>query len=245
MKKIAIFTEGQGEQIFIRQLLIKVVGYSDLSFNCQMLYRHKLQDVPFEYPNQNAKFHFLIINAGTDERVLSLINERIDKLREAGYEKFIGIRDMYCSVYQKRSPRTIDEELSQKMIDSADNFIQGMNNPSQIVIYFSIMELEAWFLSMYNLFQKINQSLTLKYIEQKLGYNLRDIDPQKIFYKPSIEINNIFKLIDSGYTKKYSEMESICSRIDKADYKDAIANDRCKSFAILYSDISGLTEMLH
>jgi len=243
MKKIAIFTEGQGEQIFIRQLLIKVVGYSDLSFNCQMLYRHKLQYALFEYPNQNAKFHFLIINAGSDERVLSLINERIDKLREAGYEKFIGIRDMYCSVYQKRSPGIIDEELNQKIIDSTNNFIQGMDNPSQIVVYFSIMELETWFLSMYNLFQKINQILTVEYIKQELKYNLRDIDPQKEFYKPTIEINNIFKLIGSGYTKKHSEMESICSRIDTTDYQDAIANDRCNSFNLLYSDIDNLIKM--
>jgi len=245
MKKIAIFTEGQGEQIFIRHLLIQVIGYSDLSFNCQKLYRHNLQDVSYQYPNQNAKFHFLIINAGNDEKVLSLLVERIDKLRMVGYEKFIGIRDMYCDTYQKRSPVTVDETLNQQMIDSANKVIQNMNNPDQIVFCFSIMELEAWILSMHNLFTRINKKLTLEYIQQELGYNLRDIDPQMVFYKPSDEIDNILKLIGSRYTKKYGDMASICDKIVTTDFQDAKANDRCKSFAILYSDIYGLTEMLH
>ena len=119
MIKIAIFAEGQTEQVFIRYLLSEIIGYSHLSFNCQKLYGNCVQDVPYQYTNKNAKFHFLIINACGDEKVLSAIVERIDKLRTLGYEKFIGIRDMYCDTYQKRSPDKIDEALIQyKMIQS-------------------------------------------------------------------------------------------------------------------------------
>jgi hypothetical protein len=238
MIKIAIFAEGQAEQVFIRHLLGHIIGYSDLSFKCHKLYANCLQDVRYEYPNQNAKFHFLIINACGDEKVLSAIIDRIDNLRTAGYEKFIGIRDMYCDTYHKKSPDMIDEALNQQLIDGVNKAIQSMNAPDQVFLYFSIMEIEAWILSMYNLFSRINPKLTLEYIKQELGYNLRDIDPQKVFYKPSDEVDNIFKLIGSKYTKKYSEIESICSEMNTTDFQDAKANGRCKNFAELYSDIS-------
>jgi len=239
MIKIAIFVEGQTEQVFIRHLVAQIIGYNDLSFNCKKLYGNCLQDVPYEYQNQNAKFHFLIINACGDEKVLSVIIERIDNLRTVGYEKFIGIRDMYCEVYKKRSP-AIDEALNQQLIDAVNKRIQSMDDPDQIFMYFSIMEIEAWILSMYNLFSRINQKLTLEYIKQELGYNLRNIDPQKVFYKPSDEVDNIFKLIALRYDKHYSEIESICSKMDTTDFQDAKANGRCKNFAELYSDLFNL-----
>ena len=93
MKKIAIFTEGQSEQIFIRHLLINVIGYGDLSFKCQKLYGDHLDNVPYQFASPDPKFHFLIINTCGDEKVLSVIIESVDTLRNAGFEKFIGNYD--------------------------------------------------------------------------------------------------------------------------------------------------------
>ena len=58
-----------------------------------------------------------------------------------------------------------------------------------------------------------------------------------------MKLINFFKLIGSRYTKRYSDLESICGRIDTTDFQDAMANDRCKSFAMFYSDIYSLIEM--
>lgn len=238
MKKIAIFTEGQSEQIFIRHLLINLIGYGDLSFKCKKLYRDSFDDVPYQFDSPDPKFHFLIINTCGDEKVLSVIIERVDTLRCAGFEKFIGIRDMYCDIYQKKSPDRIDEALNQQIIISANKAIQNMDNPNQIILHFSVMEMEAWILSMYNLFSKINENLTLDFINENLGYNLSEIDPQQEFYKPSEDLNNIFNLVGLSYKKKFGQMESICSNIVGLDYENAIENDRCKNFVNLYSDIN-------
>ena len=238
MKKIAIFTEGQSEQIFIRHLLINLIGYGDLSFKCKKLYRDSFDDVPYQFDSPDPKFHFLIINTCGDEKVLSVIIERVDTLRSAGFEKFIGIRDMYCDIYQKKSPDRIDEALNQQIIISANKAIQNMDNPNQIILHFSVMEMEAWILSMYNLFPKINENLTLDFINENLGYNLSEIDPQQEFYKPSEDLNNIFSLVGLSYKKKFSQMESICSNIVGLDYENAIENGRCKNFVNLYSDIN-------
>lgn len=104
------------------------------------------------------------------------------------------------------------------------------------------MEIEAWILSMYNLFSKINENLTLDFISANLEYNLSTIDPQREFYKPSDDLNNIFSLVGSGYSKKFSQMENICRHIEESDIRNAIENDRCTSFACFYSDINSLVE---
>jgi len=72
MKKIAIFVEGQGEQIFIRNLLFcgDLVNLSEVSFECIDL---RGNPTPFPYRNPNAEVHFQIVNVGNDEKVLSAI----------------------------------------------------------------------------------------------------------------------------------------------------------------------------
>ena len=97
MKRIAIFAEGQTELIFIRNLLLKVVDPSKLSFECFELISHKPCTVPYQYPNQSAEIHFLILNVRGDEAVLSSIREREkDLVERGGYDRIIGLRDMYC-----------------------------------------------------------------------------------------------------------------------------------------------------
>ncbi|MEN8220838.1 MAG: hypothetical protein ABFS56_31685 [Pseudomonadota bacterium] len=83
MQKIAVFVEGQGELIFIRNLLYYLVDPAQLSFECFKLHANLQQEVPYEYKNPNAQIHFQIINVGNDERVLDVIKEREERLYRA------------------------------------------------------------------------------------------------------------------------------------------------------------------
>ncbi len=120
MRKVAIFTEGQGELIFIRYLLFKIIGYEHLSFECLELRSDKLFNVPHKFgsPN-NAKVHFMIVNVGNDEKVLSAIAERETRLVKQGYDEIIGIRDMYSREYRKRA-NTVDQQVVESFIQAHD-----------------------------------------------------------------------------------------------------------------------------
>jgi len=90
MKRIAIFTEGQTELIFIREFLFRIVDPSKLRIECFELLAHTLSSVPFSYSSPAPEVYFLIIDAHGDDGVLSAIREREKQLIEKGrYERII------------------------------------------------------------------------------------------------------------------------------------------------------------
>ena len=86
---------------------------------------------------------------GNDERVLDVIEENEEALFNNGFSKIIGLRDMHSKAYRKKSKNVIDDEVTQQFIEAVTTVIASMNNPDKINFHFAIMELEAWWLSMY------------------------------------------------------------------------------------------------
>jgi len=245
MKKVAIFTEGQSEQIFIRNLLLKTIDNARLSFECIKLHGDLGVRVPFKYCSPSPDFHFLIINVQNDSRVISAIKERERRLFEKGFAEIIGLRDMYCDEYHKRSPFNINEQVSREFIEGHNRVIQNMTKPETITILFSIMELEGWFLSMYNIFRKINSVLSVEHIETEIGFNLINIDPQKEFYRPSNELAKVLRLAGINYKKSEHDSEMITSPMAIDDFENAFENDRCKSFKDFYQKMEEITDQLN
>ena len=237
MIKVAIFTEGQTELIFIRYLLFQVVDNEKLSFESIKLHGGRMFEVPYNYSCPDPEVHFMIINAEGDGQVLSAIMEREKRLFEKGFDRIIGLRDMYSSAYHNKSPGVINEEISQAFFEGAHKVISSMSKPNDILLYFAIMEIEAWFLGMYNLFQKIDKRFSVDYIENELNINIREVDPQVEFYKPSKVLEDIFELVGRRYSKSRHDSESICSRSATSDLDNAIENKRCKSFKDFYDVI--------
>jgi len=230
MKKIAVYVEGQGELIFIRNILFHLMDPSCFSFECIRLHARDEQDVPYPYDNPNAEVHYRIVNVGNDERVLTMIRDNESRLSELGFVKIIGLRDMYSGKYRKLSNGVIDDSVTQKFVAGANGVIANMNNPNLVRFHFSIMEIEAWWLSMYNLFAKIDNALTNRFIDEKLAYDLSKIDPQNYFFHPATEVDRIFRLTGSEYDKKLGDVERITSKIDSVDIDEATENSRCSCF---------------
>ncbi len=237
MKKIAIFTEGQSEQIFVRHILALVLGWENISFECFKLYGDRTDRDAFNYPNENAEIYFMILNIGNDEKVLTAVKEREKGLIKKGYDKIIALRDMYSHEYSKRSNGVIDTDVTRRFIDGAKMTIGNMSDPSKIKIHFAIMELEAWFLGMYNIFERLNSTLNIDYIEKELGFNLSSIDPQTEFFKPAHIVNKIFQLVGVQYTKSEHDVESICSTINTTDFYNVFDNGKCISLKYFYDEI--------
>jgi len=240
MKKVAIFTEGKTELIFVRELLLRLIDPSKTSLECMELLAYKLTPVPYRHYCPNPELYFLIINVHGDEAVISYIRDREKSLvEESGYEKILGLRDMYCDDYRRLSPSGINESVSKQLIQSRNSTIQNMNYPNRIKLHFAIMEIEAWFLAMYNIFQKIDSRLTNDFIQQELGIDLKNIDPQTEFFKPSEQVNDIFLLCERRYDKKIGDCELICSRMELVDFDNAKENGRCENFDAFYQEIRG------
>ena len=240
MKRIAIFTEGQAELIFVRDFLLKIGNLNKISFECVKLHAGNETPVEYDYNNPLSKIHFLIINVQNDNKVLSAILEKEKFLfSKKKYQRIIGLRDMYSRKYREISPGKIDKKIIKEVIEAVNEVLEEQATDSdKIGFYFSIMEIESWILAMYNLFEKINEGLTVDHIQDELGFNLREIDPQLKFYKPSNQLSQIFQLVGESYEKKRKDIERICAQISLDDYQEAVEKGRCKSFSLFQNEIN-------
>jgi len=241
MRKVAIFAEGQSALIFVRQMLFLLIDNSKLSFDCWEWHSHNLRlCLKYNrYSSPEPEIHFLIIDARNDEGVLTALKERQKGLLENGFEKIIALRDMYSQNYRRRAGTKINDRVTNQFITEWQRSIQRMSNPSQIKMHISIMELEAWFLGMYNIFERIDGKLTVDFIADNLGFNLESVDPQKEFFHPTEKLSLVLALAGRQYGKKSrDEVENICSQINTNDLCDAFKNGRCSSFRDFYEEMS-------
>lgn len=230
MRRIAIFVEGQTELIFVREFLLKYFNYQNLSIECFTLFTDSCH-LPTEYSfgnKEDIEYHFEILNVGNDKSVITRIKRRAQYMWDAGFERIIGLRDLYSKEYR--------EAVQGQYIDPNENekFVQGYRsqlNSDKICFSFAIMETEAWLLGLVDIFERMNSKLTIKYIEQQLGYNLESIDPETEFFHPAKEIDKIFKLAGFGsYDKSKGDVNSIVSYIHREDYITLLESNKCNSF---------------
>jgi hypothetical protein len=234
--KIAIFVEGYSEAIFIKEYLLKKYDCY-INIDCfTLLNDNELKQAPFNHTCEDCDLSISIINIGNDKAVLYRIKQRERHMFELGYDKIIGLRDMYSEAYC-RDKKIIDGETNKKFIDSHNNEISKMSDPTKIHFCFAIMELEAWFLGMPRLLLNIHNDLTIENIEIGLGYNLETLDPESTFFHPAKDLNKIYNLVGLKYTKSKNEINSLISRSKKEDFEQLNSSVKCNSFSNLFSKL--------
>lgn len=239
MKRIAIFVEGHGELIFVREFLLK---WFEWNVEVQCLEVRSSNYFPTEYDNLNptASFHFQIWNVGSDLNVLPEMKRRANKLFNNGYTKIVGLRDMFGDQYkkllEKRNRRQeIDNELNNKIQFSNENQIKDFLTEMQLTenciqMCFSIMELEAWILSFSDLQARIDTQLTNDFIYKNLNINLLEIDTETTFFHPKEKLKAIWELVGKNYGKHQKEMNEIMGHLDKNDFEELLESGKCNSF---------------
>lgn len=240
MKKIVVVTEGQTELIFIRELLLRLIDASKLSFVCITLNADIMQRVR-EYSAPNPDVYFQIINVQNDEKVLSFIGETEESFIKRGFERIIGLRDMYSNRYKKRSPGAIDDNVTKQFIKAHRIVIRKMKYWNRIKLYYAIMEIEAWFLAMYKIFERINSYLSIDSINSDLGLDLAVTDPEKEYYRPTKQVQDIFALAGLEYKKNKANIENITSNMLLEDISTVIGTDKCSSFKVFCREISSFS----
>ena len=243
MRKIAIFVEGLAEQIFVREMLLRVYGYTNVGIQCYKLHAQRDEKAPYPFPNggdagpEEQDNYYMIVNVEGENMVLSAIKSRITRLQDVGFEKIIGLRDMYCDEYHRHSKRQIDNSVSERFIRGHDKQIELIPHQELIRFFFAIMEVEAWFLGFEEIFSRIDPKLTTSYIREQTGIDLTN-DPETTIYHPAEAIRQIFLLIDKTYKKHEHEISSIIDTLTKEDYLLLAENSsHCSTFKCFYNEL--------
>ena len=228
MRKVALFVEGQAEQIFVREFLLRWYDYDTnrLGINCLKLVAESLSQAEYDYGNEESEDYYQIINAGNDNKTLSAMLRRAKGLVGAGYEWIVGLRDMYSETYREESPGVISQEVNRMFIDGANDQIAQSEYAGQMKFHFAIMEVEAWMLAL--LEKWLDPSVTREQLATVF-------DPQcnleTDVYHPAEKVTEITALGGGRpYDKHKGEVNAIFSSIAKEDYQTLYDSGRCPSF---------------
>ncbi|WP_377475838.1 MAG: DUF4276 family protein [Microcoleus anatoxicus] len=206
-KKIACFVEGQTEQIFVERLFQEIAGHKKISIETFKFQGRKdnrrIQSLQ-QSIKKDAPFFVLIYNCDCDSQVLSDIRKEHDRLTNSGYEKIIGLRDLYPQPLEKK------QEI-EKGIRGFLKPLQKIGVPIYVVL--AVMEVEAWFLAECNYLAKIDNRLTCDFILQKCGLDLRILDPEQRAH-PSQDLDEIYRLVSRNYDKSEKASQEIINNLD-------------------------------
>lgn len=244
MIKTAIFVEGHTELIFVREYLLKMFDYQNIALECYTLFTDsKFIPTEYEYPNENAVYFFLLINVGNDNAVLTRILHREKYLWAQGYDKIIGLRDMYSKAYREVNPTVgvINPEINTEFKRCIQKeILLRASKPEQIIFLYAIMEVESWILALKNSFEKLSPQLTAENIKDNLGIDLNEIDPETTFYHPAKEIERIFELIGMNYNKSKGDIYALMSIVAKENFIELFESPKCQSFKDFHSNFTFL-----
>lgn len=218
MIKVAIFTEGQTEQLFTCEAIKQLAGSTKYYVTNQRKNGKGDKLIKIDLGSQgdeeDHEIFFQILNCESDNQVLSTIREEYETLVAANFQHIIGVRDLY--------------PLSRNSLERLAANI-GKFSPKGIIqplILVSIMEVEAWFIAENNHFQKIDASLTAQSVKQKSGIDISV--NSETFDHPSETLGQIYQLAGKSYGKSKAEVLETVSALDMREY-DGTSGDRAET----------------
>ena len=190
MKRLAIFVEGQTEQIFVTKLLTELATKNSIAIEHQR--KHVGQNfltIKASNITTDTKYYVLIRDCRSDSAVKTSIIEVAEKFAEKGYEKILGLLDVF--------PLTHDQLPT---LEKWRNFgVPTKYLPINII--FAVMEIEAWFLAEATHFPRIHPSLTTDHVKTILGFDPL-LEPVESRYNPAKDLDDVYKTAGFAYTKK-------------------------------------------
>lgn len=206
MKRLAIFVEGQTEQIFVSKLLIEIAGEKNILIGQEKASKNKKGQRVFTIISASSKisdqkYYVLIRDCGSENNVKSDILDSYKSLTQKNYEKILGLRDVYPSKFKDISK-----------LESGLKY--GLpTKPILINILLAIMEVEAWFLAETSHFSRIHPSLTLDRIKKALHFDPTTINVEQR-YHPSKDLDDIYRLVGLAYNKKKANVQRTVKKLD-------------------------------
>lgn len=207
MDKVAIFVEGQTEEIFVERLLLEIAGRQSICIETRRGYGgrrfpRKLITLKRETPRGDERYLALIVNCATDNRVKSDIRDNYESLVKSGYKAIIGIKDVYPDFKRQEIPK-LEAGLRYKM----------KTRPVEVTFVLAVMEIEAWFLAEHEHFKRIHEGLTLARIRKAVGFD-PSADDVELRDHPSDDLHRIYSLVGLAYNKRRGNVHRTVKVLD-------------------------------
>ena len=208
MTKLAIFVEGQTEQLFVERLLLEIAGKRRVRIEKHEARggkkgKRRIRLIEASAPDSGQKFFVMIVDCGQDERVKSDIVERYDGLEKNGYQAIIGIRDVY--------PENRDDipKLRRGLA------YRVRTDPIQVLFVLAVMEIEAWFIAEHTHFARVSDELTPERIQAGVGFD-PSTDDIELRDHPAADLHHIYQLVGLAYRKSKQHAERTVDILDYA-----------------------------
>jgi hypothetical protein len=204
-KRLAVFVEGQTEQLFMQKMLIEVAGRHNITINVvQARGRGQSRAVTLEgQSSSSTPYYALICDCGTDNRVASDILENYAGLVTAGYHLVLGLRDIHPAP---------DAEIP-LIRNAVSRILPKGVVPAHLVLV--IREIEAWFIVEDRHYPTIHQELNADLIRQKLDLNTATVDAESIPC-PAATLHAAYQLKGRAYRKDRARVERTVDALDYA-----------------------------
>lgn len=242
--RIVLYTEGKSELVFVYHLLFNIFDPDKLAIKTIELFSDANFQMtnPADHTGSIPDFEFTLINVGGGERVMSLIKQNAITMINGGHDYICGLKDMYCQQYDQLSNGKLNKNLTDKFIQNHQSELNALNNTSKIIIFFAVMELEAWYFGFIKILSKIGLSETKinLVLQSKYKKNIAEIDPELLFYKPKTLLKEIYKQANN---KNYDEVGfayQIGKNIDLSDLSNLYTTNKLSHFRKFYDFLKSL-----
>jgi hypothetical protein len=169
--------------------------------------------------NETAEtlYYFRIMNCARDEHVSTLIRLEFDTLKENGYERIIGIRDVYPTAPE------METELRKRA------YMILPKNGVSIRIVFAVREVEAWFIAEENHYARLDKRLSIDTANKVIRYEIPGfdvcVDSTEVIEHPTKTLQQIYNTVGNrGYQKTKKQVEAIMRSLDFSNMFSAVRN---------------------
>lgn len=187
MKRVAIFVEGQTEQVLVEDLLRKIATNATLHIEFGEQFRNALL-ITASPPGQGVTHNVLLVNCKNDEQVKTQILNNYSSMVSAKYDMIVGLRDVYP--FPLIDAPKVEKDLGTGL----------PTGPVPIYMHLGIMEIEAWFLAETTHFERVHAGLTQPRL-LAAGWDLLSVPAQQ-WTHPAAELHAIYSLENLAYKKK-------------------------------------------
>jgi hypothetical protein len=227
MRRLAIFVEGYTELLFTDRVIQEIADKNNLAIQLRKIrgganISKKYIELQVPTSIDGKTLYVLIIDCGGEHLVPQRIREEHKSLTNAGYEKIIGLRDVY--------PKFTKAEIP-KLRTAMKYAIKTSLAPVQIIL--SVMEIEAWFLAEHNHFPLIDPAITVESISSTLGFNPK-LDDMSDRAAPADDMIAAYAI--GGQLYKKGAAESTLAKLDY-DYMYGSLKDRVSDLAEFFDAI--------
>lgn len=236
--RVAIYVEGITEASFVYQLIGERYQWDWTMVRIECLNLDP-QDAANDLRNiglDTSPDYYLIYDSCSDTAVVSDIRDRFQSHKEEGFDKVVGLRDIYSESYIELYGRQLNPQSIAVFIKDIQEPFGELDNSGLIRVRFAVMEIEAWMLALSGVFKKIDQRLDANGLLTMAGIDINN-DPQTTYFHPFAKIEDIFRSIGKNYSKHWREIKTFVFKVKQADIDSLYNSGQCQSFKDFYDAV--------